>query len=218
MYADDLAIADNGVIYFSEASTKFGAMASSGTYEGSLLDIMEHGGHGQVIAFDPASGSVEVIIDGLQFANGVAISDDQSFLLVAETGSYRILKHWLTGPDAGRTEVLMDNLPGFPDNINNGFNDRFWVGLVAPRVDILDTLSDKPFLRKVVQRLPASVRPKAEPYSHVFAIDGDGEVLINLRDPAARFPSLTGVYETRNSLYLTRLFGNELPVLNKENL
>jgi hypothetical protein len=70
----------------------------------------------------------------------------------------------------------------------------------------------------VVQRLPAGVRPKAEPYSHVIGINGDGEVLMNLRDPEARFPSLTGVYETRSSLYLTRLFGNELPVLDKEDL
>ena len=157
-------------------------------------------------------------MDGLQFANGVAISGDQSFLLVAETGSYRILKHWLSGPNAGDTQVLIDNLPGFPDNINNGLNGRFWVGLVAPRVDILDTLADKPFLRKVVQRLPASIRPKAEPYSHVFAINGDGEVLMNLRDPAATFPSLTGVYETGSSLYLARLFGNELPVIDKDDL
>ena len=218
VYADDLAIADNGIIYFSEASTKFGAQASEGTYEGSLLDIMEHGGHGQVIAFDPASGNAEIILDGLQFANGIAISEDQSFLLIAETGSYRILKHWLTGPDAGKTETLIDNLPGFPDNINNGLNDRFWIGFVAPRVGILDKLSDKPFLRKVVQRLPARVRPKAELYSHVIAINGDGEVLMNLRDPEARFPSMTGVYETRDALYLTRLFGSELPVLDKENL
>jgi sugar lactone lactonase YvrE len=218
LYADDLAIAESGVIYFSEASTKFGALAAEGTYEGSLLDIMEHGGHGEIIAFDPATGHAEVILDGLQFANGIAISVDQSFLLIAETGSYRILKHWLTGPAAGTTETLVDNLPGFPDNINNGLNDRFWIGLVAPRVAILDKLSDKPFLRKVVQRLPAIVRPKAEPYSHVIAINGDGEVLMNLRDPEAKYPSLTGVYETRNSLYLTRLFGNTLPVLDKENL
>jgi sugar lactone lactonase YvrE len=218
LYANDLAIAANGIIYFSEASTKFGALAAGGTYEGSLLDIMEHGGHGEVIAFDPATGRVEVILDGLQYANGIAISTDQSFLLIAETGSYRILKHWLTGPDAGTTETLVDNLPGFPDNINNGLNDRFWVGLVAPRVAVLDMLSDKPFLRKVVQRLPAGVRPKAAPYSHVIGINGDGEVLMNLRDPEARFPSMTGVYETRSSLYLTRLFGNELPVLDKENL
>lgn len=218
VYANDLAIARDGTVYFSEASTKFGAEASGGTYEGSLLDIMEHGGHGRVIAFRPSTGDVEVILEGLQFANGVAISDDQAFILVAETGSYRILKHWLSGPHEGQTHVLLDNLPGFPDNINNGLNGRFWVGLVAPRVDILDTLADKPFLRKVVQRLPAGVRPRAEPWSHVFAINGAGEVLMNLRDPAARFPSLTGVYETGNSLYLARLFGSELPVIDKDDL
>jgi hypothetical protein len=52
----------------------------------------------------------------------------------------------------------------------------------------------------------------------VIAINGKGEVLMNLRDPAAKFPSLTGVYETRSSLYLTRLFGSELPVLDKADL
>ena len=217
-YANNLAIADSGAIYFSEASTKFGAREWSGTYEASLLDIMEHGGHGRIIAFDPATGSADVLMDGLQFANGVAISDDQSFLLIAETGSYRILKHWLTGPAAGQTEVLVDNLPGFPDNINNGLDGRFWIGLVAPRVGILDTLSDKPFLRKVVQRLPAGLRPKAEPYAHVIAINGEGQVVANLRDPAARFPSITGVLETPSSLYLARLFGNELPVVDRDAL
>jgi sugar lactone lactonase YvrE len=217
-YANDLAIANDGTIYFSEASTKFGAEESAGTYEGSLLDIMEHGGHGLIIAFHPDEDVARVIIDGLQFANGIAISEDQSYLLVAETGTYRILKHWLLGPRTGETDVLIDNLPAFPDNINNGLNGNFWVGLVAPRVDVLDSLSDKPFLRKVVQRLPAGVRPKAEPYSHVFMIDGDGVVLMNLQDPAARYPSLTGVYETSNSLFMTRLFGNELPVLDKDDL
>jgi sugar lactone lactonase YvrE len=218
MYADDLAIAADGTIYFSEASTKFGAKASAGTYEGSLLDIMEHGGHGQIIRFHPATGATSIVLDGLNFANGVAISEDQRYLLVAETGSYRILRFWLEGTAQGSVEVILDNLPGFPDNINNGLNGRFWIGLVAPRNSLLDQLSDKPFVRKIVQRLPAFLRPKAVPSSHVIAINGDGEVLMNLRDPATKFPSLTGVYETRNSLYLTALFGDHLPVLNKEDL
>jgi sugar lactone lactonase YvrE len=217
-YADDLAIARDGTVYFSEASTKFGAAQYGGTYAGSLLDIMEHGGHGQIIEFKPATGEARVIIDDLNFANGVAISDDQAYLLIAETGSYRILKHWLQGPDAGSTEVLMDNLPAFPDNINNGRNGRFWIGMIAPRSKQLDDLSDKPFVRKLVQRLPAAFRPKAEPYSHVIAINGDGQVLMNLQDPAARFPALTGVLETRKALYLTTLWGNKLPRLDKEDL
>ena len=195
-----------------------GAEQFGGTYESSLLDIMEHGGHGRVIAYNPASGEAEVIIDSLQFANGVAISDDQDYLLIAETGSYRILRHWLRGPAAGRTEVILDNLPGFPDNINNGMHGRFWVGLVAPRNEWLDALSGRPFLRKVVQRLPAALRPRAAPSSHVIAITGEGDVLMNLQDPAAKFSSLTGVFETQYALYLTALFGRQLGVLRKEDL
>lgn len=217
-YADDLAVASDGVIYFSDASTKFGALASKGSYEASLLDILEHGGHGRVIAFDPGSRDARVIIEGLNFANGVAISADDRFLLVAETGTYRILRHWLLGPGAGTTEVIVDNLPGFPDNINNGEDGRFWVGLVAPRDSKLDALSDKPFLRKVVQRLPAFLRPAAVPSSHVIAIDGDGDVLTSLQDPAATYPAMTGVCETKQRLYLTRLFGHELPYVEKASL
>jgi len=218
IYANDVAIAHDGTVYFSEASTKFGARAAEGTYEASLLDIMEHGGHGRIIALDPQTGATSVVLDGLNFANGVAISADQRYLLIAETGAYRILRYWLEGPAWGNVEVVLDNLPGFPDNINNGLNDRFWVGLVAPRNHLLDMLSDKPFVRRIVQRLPGFMRPKATPSSHVIAITGDGEVLMNLQDPAARFPSLTGVCETPDSLYLTTLFGNRLPVVKKGDL
>ena len=218
VYADDLAVAADGTVYFTEASTKFGAAQFDGTYEGSLLDIMEHGGHGRVIEFDPATGAARVILDGLEFANGIAISEDQRFLLIAETGSYRILKHWLQGPAAGSTEVLLANLPAFPDNINNGLGGRFWIGMASPRNALLDKLSDKPFLRKVVQRLPAPLRPRAEPYSHVIAIDGNGVVLMNLHGERAVYPTLTGVLETPRLLYLTTLFGSRLPVLSKQDL
>jgi sugar lactone lactonase YvrE len=218
VYADDLDVSSDGIIYFSEASTKFGAAAWNGSYQASLLDILEHGGHGRVIAFDTFSGETRIVIDSLDFANGIALSEDESFLLVAETGAYRILKHWLRGPDAGSTEVLIDNLPGFPDNINNGTDDRFWVGLVAPRDAKLDGLSDKPLLRKIVQRLPAFARPKARPSSHVIAISDLGLVLTSLQDPAAVYPAMTGVCETDDRLYLTRLFGHELPYVEKNGL
>jgi sugar lactone lactonase YvrE len=212
-YADDLAVAGSGVVYFSDASSKFGARDWNGTYEASLLDILEHGGHGRVIEFDPRSGHASVLIDGLNFANGIAIAADDSYLLIAETGSYRILRHWLQGPEAGNTELLIDNLPGFPDNINSGEN-RFWIGLIAPRDAKLDSLSGKPFLRKVVQRLPAFLRPSAVPSSHVLAIDGNGTVLRSLQDPAATYPAMTGACESGQRVYLTRLFGHELPYVD----
>ena len=217
-YTDDVAVAGNGMIYFSDASSKFGAMKSGGTYEASLLDVLEHGAHGRIYRYDPTRDETSIVMDDLNFANGVAISEDQSYLLVNETTSYRIWRHWLTGPDAGKNEVIIDNLPGFPDNINNGRNGNFWVGLVAPRNQLVDDLSGKPFIRKMVQRLPALFRPKAEPSSHVISITGDGEVLMNLQDTAATVPSLTGVCETEDTLWLTSLFGNRLARLEKADL
>ena len=216
--ANNLGIGPNGVIYFSQSSTKFTASGFGGSYEASLLDILEHGGNGNVYAFNPASGIATRLMTNLNYANGVAVSKDGSFLLVAETSEYRILKYWLSGELQGETEVLIDNLPAFPDNIKNGLNGRFWIGFAAPRNRLIDQLSDKPFARKIIQRLPAAVRPKAEPFSHVIAINGDGDVLMNLHDPAARFPTLTGVLETRDSLYLTTLFGHRLPRVKKRDL
>jgi sugar lactone lactonase YvrE len=216
--ANNLGIGPNGVIYFSQSSRKFTSDGFGGSYEASLLDILEHGGHGNVYSFDPASSVATRLMTGLNYANGVAVSTDGSFLLVAETSEYRILKHWLTGDLQGTTEVLIDNLPAFPDNIKSGLNGRFWIGFAAPRNQLIDQLSDKPFARKIIQRLPAAVRPKAEPFSHVIAVNGDGDVLMNLHDPAARFPTLTGVLETRDALYLTTLFGHRLPRIKKSDL
>jgi len=217
-YANNLAIGPDGTIYFSESSSKFAAMSSGGTYAASLLDIMEHGGHGRVFAFEPSTGRIETLLENLNFANGVAVSADGSFLLISETGTYRVLKHFLAGDRKGSTEVLLDNLPGFPDNLKSGTNDRFWLGLAAPRNRLLDQISDQPFVRKIVQRLPAFVRPKAVASSHVIAFNGDGQILMNLQDSAAQFPTITGALETKRALYLTTLFGNQLPRIDKRDL
>jgi len=216
--ANNLGIGPDGVIYFSQSSTKFTTSGFGGSYQASLLDIMEHGGHGNVFAFDPDSGEVSRLMTGLNYANGVAVSKGGQFLLVAETGHYRISKYWLDGERRGQTEIILDNLPGFPDNIRRGHRGRFWVGFAAPRNELLDKLSDNPLVRKIVQRLPAAMRPKAEPFSHVIAINADGQVLMNLHDPSARFPTLTGVLETRENLYLTSLFGGSLPRIKKRDL
>lgn len=204
-YADDVDVAPDGRIYFSDASSKFGAREYGGTYEASLLDIMEHGGHGSLLVYDPASGSTDVVLDGLNFANGVVVSPDGDYVLVAETSRYRILKIWLQGPRAGDYDVLIDNLPGFPDNIEHGLEGRYWVGLVSPRNDLLDGLSDMPFLRKLVQRLPAALRPPAEYYSHVFAMNEDGDVLVSLQDPDGGFHTTTGAIEHEGWLYVSSL-------------
>lgn len=209
-YADDVDVAPDGRVYFSDASTKFAAGAYGGTMAASVVDLIEHGGHGRVLVYDPGSGGTGILMTGLNFANGIAVDPGGRFLLVNETGTYRILRHWLTGPRAGETEVLLDRLPGFPDNINRGLDGRFWVGLVAPRNEALDALSSRPFLRKVVQRLPEALVPAAAPHAHVFAIDAHGEVVADLQGDGTILDGITGVLETPGALLLSSVSGAAL--------
>lgn len=204
-FADDVDVAADGKIYFSDASTKFGAKEFGGTMEAAVLDIVERGSHGRLLVYDPATGKTDVLLKSLNFANGVAVSHDQRSVLVNETASYRVIRFWINGPRKGSSEPLIEGLPAFPDNISTGLDGRYWVALVIPRNDLLDGLSDKPFLRKVIQRLPEPLRPKTLDYGHVIAIDDTGEVVKDLQDPNSRYPRITSATETKDYLYLGSL-------------
>lgn len=217
-YANDVDVAADGKIYFSDASTKFAANEWGSTYKASLVDFMEHGGHGRLLVFDMASCKTKTLVEGLNFANGVAVSHDQTYVLVNETGSYRVIRYWLAGPKRGQAEPLIEGLPSFPDNISTGFDGRFWVALVSPRNPLVDKLSGNPFMRKVIQRMPAFLRPKAVAYGHIIAIDGNGKVLYDLQDPDGAYPINTSVTETKDYLYIGSLVTPVLGRLHKKKI
>jgi hypothetical protein len=206
LYADDLDIAADGVIYFSDASTKFGAKANCTTMAASLLEIMESKGTGRLLAYDPATKITRVVADGFVFANGVAMAPDGDVLMTV-TGRYQLLK---INPDTGAQTVLIDNLPGFPDNINRGPADTFLIGLVSPRSDWLDANSDNLLARKIAMRLPESMRPQAQPYGLIVQIDAGGNVLRTWHDPAGTYATPTGAVIVAGRMYITSLLSPTL--------
>jgi sugar lactone lactonase YvrE len=203
-YADDVDVARDGRVYLSDASARFHPPAW-GALEASLLEILEHRGSGRLLEHDPTTGRTTVLAGGIVFANGVALTHDDSAVLVNETGSYRVLRVERLGPGRGAVRPLVDALPGFPDNISRGRDGRYWVALVAPRNALADRLAPHPFARKIVQRLPARVRPAPVSYGHVIAVDDAGRVLASLQDPAGGFPMLTSALEVPGWLYLGSL-------------
>lgn len=215
-YADDVDVASNGNIYFSDASSKFHA-EQYGTYGASLLDINEHGGHGRIIEYNPNTQTSTVLAAGINFANGVTLSHDEQFVLFNETGSYRVMRLGLSGEQRGALEVVIDNLPSFPDNIARGSNGVYWLGLVSPRSKPLDRLSDSPNLRKVIQRLPEFLRPKAQHYGHLIAINDTGEVVFNLQDPLGIYGHTTGALEVGDKLYVSSLHETALGMIDNMN-
>ena len=216
-FADDVDVAADGKIYFSDASIKFSAK-DYGTMGASLLDIMEHGGHGRLLVWEPETRKARTLLKGLNFANGVAVSHDQNYVLVNETGSYRIIRYWIQGPQKGTSEPLVEALPAFPDNVTTGPDGRYWVALVSPRNPLVDKLSDSPFVRKMIQRMPSFVRPKAESYGHIIAVDGTGKILLDLQDSQTKYPQNTAVTETKDYLYIGSLIAPVLARLPKDKL
>ncbi|WP_386173353.1 strictosidine synthase family protein [Sulfitobacter sp. R86518] len=189
LYADDVDIAADGSVYFSDASTRFGAQDNGGTLAASVLDLVEHSSNGRILKYDPASGETTVFADGLNFANGVAVDDANSAVFVVETGSYRV---WRFPMDGSAGTVVLENLPGFPDNINNAPDGTFWVGLVSPRNPVMDQLANSPFLRRVIMRLPDAMKPAPLRYGFVLRMDASGKVLETLQDPAGDYALTTG--------------------------
>lgn len=213
-YVNSVAVTSSGIIYFTDSSSKFGAQASGGTYPASLLDIMEHGGHGRLFRLDPNSLELTEIAHGFNFANGVAaISSDQEGIeqvFVVETGNYRVLSFDVKDLAVVAQSTLIENLPGFPDNLSLAPDGSLWLGLVSPRNRLLDRLSRFGWLRKIVQRLPAVFRPKATHYGMVVNLSAQGQVLRQLQDPSGRFFTTTGAIPSDDSLYVSRLLGDHL--------
>lgn len=196
---DDLDIASDGRIYFSDASDRFG-------YGQHLEDLLEAKPHGRLLVYDPATRSTEVLLEGLYFANGVALSSAEDFVLVNETYRYRITRYWLTGPRAGSSDVFIDNLPGFPDGVSSNRRGTFWVALYTVRNPAMEQLHPRPWLKRQLSKLPKWMWPKPQAYGLVLALDEAGNVQRSLHDPTGeRVPQTTSVEEVDGALYLGNL-------------
>jgi sugar lactone lactonase YvrE len=194
-FPNDLDVGPDGTVYFTDSSSKFGIGSD-------VPDLVQHGGHGRLLAWSPADRSVRVLLEGLQFANGVVVEPTGAFVLVAETGAYRITRYWLIGERAGTSEAFAQNLPGFPDNISRTPDGRIWVSLPSPRLPIVDSLGPHPFLRKVLLRLPASLQPGPLRHGLVVELAPDGRAIRALHDPSGGVALVSSVMEREGSLYL----------------
>ncbi len=199
LFVDDLDVASDGTVWFTDASTRF-------DQHDYVLDITESRPTGRLLSWNPDTGQTTVHLDGLGFANGVALGPDETYLLINETMRYRIRRYWLKGEKAGQTDTFIENLPGFPDNLSYNGADLFWVALVYPRDKLIDSVMPRPFLRKIIMRLPEPLRvSEPEPIGFVIALDHDGNVVHNLQEHTGHYHTITSVNEAGGYLWLGSL-------------
>lgn len=196
-FVDHLDIAEDGTIWFSDASQRFG-------HKQVIHDFVEVSATGRLLSYSPATKKTQVHISNIFFANGVALGPNDNFVLINETGKAQIQRLWLKGDKQGTTDIFIKNLPAMPDNITFNGKDTFWIPLINLRDPLIDGLAQYPFIRKLVGGLPTSWLRPSKPYAFVIGVGLDGKVKFNLQGGNKLF-AITSVIEYQDSLILGSL-------------
>ncbi|MCP8616343.1 SMP-30/gluconolactonase/LRE family protein [Salirhabdus salicampi] len=209
-FADAVVVSKSGMIYFTDASLikakEIGDVGKAGE-----LDILANSSTGRVLEYNPKTQQTRILMNNLSFANGIALTEDEQYLLINETGKYRVWKLDVTAENISALEpnksaqIIIDNLPGLPDNIMKGNVGRYWIGLVYPRNDFLDYSANKPWLRSIAMRLPNFLLPKGNGYTHVISINESGDIVADLQDPNSTYTHITGATESDDKLFFHHL-------------
>jgi YD repeat-containing protein len=203
-FTDDVDVAADGTIYFTDATTKF-------HYGDHIFDMLEAQPYGRLLRYHPKTKQTELLLDGLHFANGVALSQGEDFVLVVETYRHRIRRYWLKGEQTGHSDIFVHNLPGYPDGVSSNRRGIFWVAMYTLRNPSADWLAPRPFLKKVLSRLPRFMWPKPKAYGLVLALDDDGAIVQSLHDQGGQqVASISSVQEHLGYLYLGSLTAPQL--------
>lgn len=204
-FCSNVAVTAEGTIYFSHSSTKFNLANWTG-------DILEHLPTGRLFRYS-TDGTVELLLDGLGFANGIALALDESFIVVAETIGYDLVKLELTGERQGTLSRFGDPMPGMPDNIGADEDGNIWVSIVAPRVGIVDFLLPRnPLWRKALWAVPERLLQSAQgtPATGVRVLDQSGAIVYDFLGTHPDFGNPTAVWPVGDTVWLASLPSNAL--------
>uniref|UniRef100_A0A2H8TTQ5 Adipocyte plasma membrane-associated protein n=1 Tax=Melanaphis sacchari TaxID=742174 RepID=A0A2H8TTQ5_9HEMI len=141
---NSVVVASDGTVYWTDSDINYKL------YDGVYTMLVD--GTGRLLKYDQKTKKNTVLMKNLQFSNGIELSNDESFILVSETVRYRVLKYYLKGPKAGKSEVFIDGLSGMPDNIKKNSKGSFYIPLVLTRTPILENIGEYPTIRMMITK------------------------------------------------------------------
>eukprot|EP00249_Psilotum_nudum_P035131 c55186_g1_i1 orf=206-1330(-) len=196
-FADGIDVAEDGAIYFTDASTKFG-------FGYSDLDVLEARPNGRLLKYDPGTRTTTLLLSNLYFPNGVAVSSNQKSLIFCETSKVRCQRYWIRGKNRGKVEIFIDNLPGYPDNVHSSGRGTFWIGLVSTRSRLMEFILGFSFVKYFYANPTALGTLNVAPFmAKVLEVNDAGEAMRLFEDPDGKAISfVTSGLEVGDSLYV----------------
>jgi len=204
--ADDLDIAPDGRVFFSEATIRY-------EMHEWAVDCLESRGNGRIICYDPNKKTTRTVLRNLIFPNGICMAHDGVSFMFAETWGCRVSRYYFDGPKAGTVEPVIPNLPGYPDNINRASDGSYWLALVGMRTPSLDLALKMPGFRR---RMARRVAPDEWLFPNintgcVLRFDETGRILEVMWDLGGEnHPMITSMREHKGHLYIGGLLNNRI--------
>lgn len=195
--ADAVAVAKNGMLYFTDASWKY-------DLHNYAYDMLEGRPYGRFMSYDPSTKQTKVIARDLYYANGIEMSPNQDSVIFCETPMMRCMRYYIQGEKEGTIDVFIDRLPGMPDNIRYDGEGRYWIALPTEHSYEWDLARRYPFIRKVMAFLEKYLkRPSVEKNAGALAVDLEGKPIEQYYDRELAFVT-TGI-KIGEHLYLGNL-------------
>ena len=142
VFTDDLTVLQDGSVILTDASTRYGY----GEYMTSLLEGEQTG----VVYRVTGPDDYEVISQGFAFINGVDHDPATGLVYLNETWAGRV---WTLDPRTDDVELLIDALPGYPDNLEfDADTGLIWVALPSRRSAEIEALHPRPFVKRLAWR------------------------------------------------------------------
>lgn len=210
--ADDLDILPDGRILFSEATVRY-------EMHEWQTDALEGRGNGRIILYDPKQRKTTTVLRNLIFPNGICLASDGESILFAESWNCTIKRYWFDGPNKGKVEMVIDNLPGYPDNINRASDGNYWLAIMGMRSQAFDLAMRKPdFRKRMAKQLPGDewLAPNINT-GCIVKFNENGEILDVLWDrEGINHPMITSMREHKGYLYIGGISNNRIGRLKLE--
>jgi len=208
-FANDVEISkETGKIYFTD-SAELSPVKLGGkwvTFVPAIASIVSSNPTGRLLEYDPKTRITKQLANGFIFSNGVALSKEEDFILVAESGRPIISKYHLKGPKAGTLETFADNLPGLVDGLSTAPDGRFWVSFHCVRSPALEMVSPYPWIKKIAVTLKSFISLTPPPSGLIALLDENGNAVLSLHDTTGKSVSLVSdVEEKDGKLYIGSL-------------
>ncbi|KAH9608186.1 hypothetical protein KSS87_015771 [Heliosperma pusillum] len=190
----------SGLVYFTSSSIHYPRRSY-------MSVILSNDKSGRLLQYNPQTKQATNLLKNLSFPNGVSLSKNKDYLLLVETTTCKILRHWLEkSSKAGTTEVFTE-LPGFPDNIKMNSKGEYWVGIYSKRDKFLKWALSFPWVGNMLVNLPfngvklATIFARLKSVGLAVKLDEEGTIVKVLEDKSGKLKFVSEVLEKDGNLW-----------------